>query len=48
MNLAVLQFILQLQARDCIDRSKRFIQQHHFRIGGKRPRNANTLLLTAG
>ena len=40
--------ILQLHARDRVDRSERFIQKHNLRIHCQRPGQPHTLLLAAG
>ena len=47
-RLDAAELLLQLAARDRIERAERFVHQQHRRIGGQRPRDADALPLSAG
>ena len=42
------ELVLQLGAHDRVDRAERLVHQHHRRVGGQRPGDADPLLLAAG
>ena len=42
------ELVLQMRARDRIDRAERLVHQHHRRIGRECARDADPLLLAAG
>ena len=46
-RLDAAELLLQLPARDRIERAERFVHQQHRRIGGERARHADALTLTA-
>ena len=42
------ELVLELLADDRVDGGERLVHQHHRRVGGERPRDADALLLAAG
>ena len=48
LRLQAQELVLQALAVDRVDRAEGLVHQHHRRVGGERPRDADPLLLAAG